>query len=117
MGENTALATEVLTVLDLVDTVVMNMKGAEEGKIVINMDCRKVWELLTSKKLKESHLAGDSGSIIIEIIELESKTKIEFECMHAKTKDNDDNVIENIGLPILLKHDRKYIEERIEWAI
>ena len=40
--ENSALAAEELIVIDLVDTVMLNMKGAEEGKIAINMDCRKV---------------------------------------------------------------------------
>ena len=41
--KNKVLAAEVLTVLDLVDTVVKNMKGLEEGKIVTHIDCRKVW--------------------------------------------------------------------------
>ena len=44
--ENIALAAEALIVLDFVDEVVQNMKGAEEGKIAINMDCGKVWEHL-----------------------------------------------------------------------
>ena len=54
-------------------------KESEEGKILINMDCRKVWELLTSEILKASQLSGDGGSIVIRIIELESKSKIELE--------------------------------------
>ena len=45
-----ALAAEALIVINLVKTVVLNMKGDKEGKIVINMDCRKVWKLLTWKK-------------------------------------------------------------------
>ena len=57
------------------DTVVYDMKEAEEGKIVTCMDCRKVWELLTSNKLKVSKLGGDGGSMISIIIELENKTK------------------------------------------
>ena len=40
--QNTELAAEALIVLDLVDTVAQNMKQSEEGKIVINMDYRKV---------------------------------------------------------------------------
>ena len=39
-GGNAALALEELIVLYLVKTILMDMKGAEEGKIVINMDCR-----------------------------------------------------------------------------
>ena len=50
-----------------------NLKGVEEGKIVMSMDCRKLWELLTTKTLKVSQLAGDGESIIGKIIELESK--------------------------------------------
>ena len=73
MSGNTALALEELLVLDLVDAVVQRMKRTEEGKIIISMDCRKVWDLLTSKTLKTSHLVGDCGSIISKIIELESK--------------------------------------------
>ena len=73
MDENTALDAEALILLDLVDTVVQNMKESEEGKIVTNMDCHKVWELLKLETLKASQLTGDSGSIISGTIELESK--------------------------------------------
>ena len=62
--------------LYLVGAVVHNMKGTEEDKIVININCRKVWELLISKTLKASQLAEDGGSIITKIIDLKSKSKI-----------------------------------------
>ena len=52
------------------------MRGYDEGKIKAYADCREVWELLTADKLKSSQFAGDGGSIIRKIIELESKTKI-----------------------------------------
>ena len=55
------------------------MKAAEENKIVINTDCRKVWELSTSKTLKASQLAGDVGTVISKIAHIESKSKIQFE--------------------------------------
>ena len=84
--------------LDLVYTVVQNMKETEEGKIVINMDCRKVWWLLTLETFKASPIEGYDGSIIIRIIELENKSKIEFECVHVKTNNNEDNTIGNKGL-------------------
>ena len=57
-----------------------------------------MWELWTSKKIKASQLAGDGGSIISKIIDLESKTKIEFEYVHVTTRNNDDNEVENKGL-------------------
>ena len=106
MGLNTALAAEALIVLDLVNTVVLSMKVAGEVKIVINMDCRKMWDLLTSKKIKESQLVGVSGSIISKIKEFESKTKIELEYVHTKTKENDDDAIENKDLEMVLKCDK-----------
>ena len=40
MGGNTVLAAEALIVLDLVDAVLHTMKGAEEGKIAMHVDCR-----------------------------------------------------------------------------
>ena len=67
-GENSALATEPLIVIDLFDSVVRDMKGDEEGKIVMHMDCRKVRELLTLEELKESQRSGDNRLIISEII-------------------------------------------------
>ena len=72
-GENTALDAEALIALGLFDAVAENIKGAEEGKIVINMDFCKVWELLTSKTLKASELEGDGGLTINKIIDLESQ--------------------------------------------
>ena len=93
LEENIDLDAEALIVLDLVDAAVKNMKGAEEWNIVTRMDCRKVSELLTSKKLKASELAGDSGPIISKIIDLENKTKVEFEHVHAKMKGSEDKTI------------------------
>ena len=66
----TVLASEVAVALDLAATVVHNMKGFDEGKLITCTDCSKVWELLTTKVLKASQLAGDGGSIVSKIIEL-----------------------------------------------
>ena len=41
------IAAEALEVLYLVDVVVENAKGAEEGKITTHVDCHNVLELLT----------------------------------------------------------------------
>ena len=59
-----------MSVLDLVSAVAHNMRGFNEGKIIMHVDCRKAWELLTTKVLKVSQLAGDRGSIISKTIEL-----------------------------------------------
>ena len=99
--------------LDLVGTVVRNMKGVSEGKIVMHADCRRAWELLTLETLQASQLAGNEGSIINMIMKLESKLKIEFEHVHVKTTNNEDNTIVSEGLETLLKHDKQVKEERI----
>ena len=59
------------TVLDLVEVEVENMKGFNEGKIMIHTDCSKAWGLLISDWLKVIQLARGLGSIISKIIELE----------------------------------------------
>ena len=55
------------------------------------------------EKLKASQLSGDGGYIISKIIEVESKTKIKFDHVHLKTKNNDNNTVENKGLEMMLK--------------
>ena len=94
------------------------MKGFNEGKIVIHTDCRKAWKLLTSEKLKESQLEGDCRSIISRVVELKSKSKIEFEQARVKTTSIEDNKITNKGLEMVLKCERKKKElgaqEKIE---
>ena len=66
------------------------------------MDCRKAWELLATRVLKSSKLAGDRGLIIRKIIGPENKSKIEFDYAHVKTKNVDDNSIINKGLTMVL---------------
>ena len=82
--KNTVLASEAEILLNLVETVVCNMRGCDEGKIKAHKDCYKVWTLLKADKLKESQFSRDSGSIVRQIIELESKTKIQFEYKNFK---------------------------------
>ena len=65
---------------------------------------------MTSETLKEIHLAGDIRSIISRIIKLGSKSKIKLECVHVKTNNNKDNVIENKVLELVLKWDAKVKE-------
>ena len=94
--------------------VVWNMRGCDEGKIKSRTDCYKVWQLLTSGKLKASQFTGDGVSIIRKIIELESETKIEFVHEYVKTKNGNDNAILNKGLTMVLECDQKVKEERIK---
>ena len=75
-NKNTALAAEMEVVLDLAAAVVHNVRGFNEGKVMTCVDCRNTKELLTTKVLKTSKLAGNGGSIISKIIELENKSKI-----------------------------------------
>ena len=91
--KNIALAVEVEILLDLIEAVEHNVKGYDDEKIKTCADCRKVWELLTSEKVKASKFAGDGGSMISRIIALERKIKIEVEHAHAKTKTCDDDAI------------------------
>ena len=39
----------------------------------INLDCKIVWEMLTTRRLKDSQRAMDGGSMITKTIELETE--------------------------------------------
>ena len=75
-NKNTPLAAEATILLALVKVVESNMRGCEEGKIKTHMHCKKAWEMATSDSLKASQLAGNGGSIIRKILEVERKSKI-----------------------------------------
>ena len=47
-----------------------NIRGYDEDKIKAHTNCRKVWELWTADKLKESQFAGCGGSITSKIVGL-----------------------------------------------
>ena len=82
-NKNTCLAAKAATLLDLSETVEINMRGNVKGKITINEDCRKPWEMVSADSLKVSQLEGDVGTIFSRIIEIESKSKIDFEHVHV----------------------------------
>ena len=92
--------------LNFFETVVWNMRGYDEGKIKVHADFYKVWEFLTADKLKSNQFAGDGGSIVSNIIELESKTKFLFDYENVKTKKGNENTIVNKGL-IMVQFDQK----------
>ena len=70
--------------LDLVEAVEINMRGCDEVKIMV-----------AARILKSSQLAGDRGSVVSRIIEIESKSKIDFEYIHVNNKKVENNEIVN----------------------
>ena len=52
--QNVAIATEAITILDLVDTVINNIGGNESGKIAVCNDCKIVNDMLTLDRIKAS---------------------------------------------------------------
>ena len=55
---------------------------------------------------KASQLSGGGGSIFSRIIEIESKSNIEFEHAHVRTKKIENNAIANKGLNMVLECDK-----------
>ena len=112
--KNALLATEAVMALDLVKAVEHSLRGYDEGKIKTHADYCKVQELLISDEVKSRQFVGDGGLIISKIIELESKTRIEFKHACAKTKNGDDDAIINKGLKIVLECNQKVKEDRLK---
>ena len=90
------------------------MRRHDEVKINTHTDCCKVWELLTADKLKAIQFAGDGGSIASKNIGLESNTNVEFEHVHVKTTNGNEDTIINKGLTMALDCNKKEKEERIK---
>ena len=76
--------------LDLVTTVVRNTGVNESGKLKACTDCKIVSDLLTFDRIKASQFALNGGAIIIEIAQIEKGCKIEFEYVHVRTKNDND---------------------------
>ena len=81
------------------------------------MDCKKIWEMVTSERLKASQFSGDVGSVISKILELERKSNIEFECVHVRTTEGSESGENNEGLKIVLKNDKLAKEERVKCGV
>ena len=109
------LVAESIVVLDLVSVVVCNMKKVEEGRLIVHVNCRKVWELLTANNMKLIQCEGDGGRIIINILALEKKLKLEFDCMHIKTKNDAEELIRGRRKILVTLFDVKAKEERIKY--
>ena len=85
-NKSTDLATEAATLLDLFEAKEISMRGHDNGKITTHTDCIKAWEMVAANSSKASQLEGDAGSIVSRIIEIESKSKIDFEHAHINAK-------------------------------
>ena len=70
-NQSAFLEVEATLFLDLLNTVVGDAKNIEEGRFIVCMDCRKVWELLIADTLKVIQHAGDGKAIIGKTLELE----------------------------------------------
>ena len=56
----------------------------------MHADCKIVSDLLRLDRTKAIQFALDRGAIIIKIIQIEKECEIEFECAHARTKNDND---------------------------
>ena len=97
-----------------VNAVEINMRGCEEGKIKMHIDCKKEWEMITSDSLKASQLAGDGGSIISKILKVERNSHVEFEYVHVRTTEGRVSDENNEGLKMVLKCNKLVKEELLK---
>ena len=116
-NNNIPLAAEAAILFALVNVVERNMRGHEEGKIKTHIDCKKIWEMVTSERLKSSKLAGHRGSIISKILEVERKSNIEFEHVHIRTTEGSESGENNEGLKMVSKYDNLAKEERLKCVV
>ena len=91
--QNTCGSAEGIMVLELIQAIVKNAKQLDQGSIKIHVDCEKVWEMLTEDLLKASCYAGDGGSFISKIRELENETKVDLQYVHIKTSESTDEIM------------------------
>ena len=70
--------------------------------------------MVTSDRLKASIFAVDEGSIIIKILEVEWKSNAEFEHIHVRRTEGNENGENNKGLKMVLKCDNLVKEERVK---
>ena len=76
--------------LDLITTVVRNTGANESGKLKVCTDCKIVSDMLSLERIKASQFSLDGGGISSKIMQLENECKFEFEHVHVKTR-NDNN--------------------------
>ena len=78
--------------LDLVTTVVKNIGANACGKLTVHAYCEIVSDMLILDGIKANQLSLDGGVIISKNTHVEKECKIEFECIHVRTtNDNDES--------------------------
>ena len=112
--QNAAIAAEATTVLDLVTMVVKNVVANEHGRLKVQTDCKVVCDLLVSERTKSSQLILDGGSAIRKIIEIEKESKMKFECIHVRTKYDNDKSGNSCEKNLALECDYKAKEVRLK---
>ena len=100
--------------LDLVTMVVKNIGVKEHGRLRVHTDCKVVCDLLTLKRIKASKLALDGGSTISKIVEIVLESKMEFEHIHVRTKNDDDESGNSCEKNLALECDPKAKEVRLK---
>ena len=88
---------EVLLIADLVQVAVCNTQNEEQGSIVVHVDNKRTLEEIESEELKATELVRDKESIASIACELTSESKVLFELMHAKKRENYDEVSDARG--------------------
>ena len=57
-----------------------------------HLDCEVASEMLTGDMLKENQCSTDGGFIASKMLEIERKSKFQFECTHVKNSKYDEEV-------------------------
>ena len=86
------MAAEALIIFDLVATVVRNVGAKERGKLEVHTDCKVTCDVLTLVRIKASQFALDRGGTISKIMQLERECCIEFEHIHVKTRNDNEEI-------------------------
>ena len=84
------MTAEAIITLDLATTVVRNIGVNENGKLKAFVDCEMISDMLTLDRTKTSQFALDGRETISTITQVENEREIEFECIHVKTRDDDE---------------------------
>ena len=108
---------ETTIMLDLVTTVVRNIGANESGKLKVFADFKTTSDMLTLDSIKASQFALDGGGIISKIMQLENECKIEFEYVHVKTSNDNDEIGCSYEKQLVLECDSIANEVRINALI
>ena len=110
--QTTRMTGESATTLELINAIVENAMHLTEGKVKTHIDCQKMHDQLTSRKVKASTFAGDGGSMISKIRTLRDKTRASFEFVHVNTRSEEISGRMSIGRRMLKQCDQKSKDAR-----